>query len=93
MSSGIALDPITIMALIWQSVASFNRILDHFEWSQDPSDTLPDDFGRLKVWTENVAAHRRGVMSLDHRLGEGSSVKEMVKGFLMELNSLLEESE
>jgi hypothetical protein len=55
MSSVIALDPITIAALFWQSVASFNRLLDHFKRSsEDPPDTLPDDLGRLKVWAENV---------------------------------------
>jgi hypothetical protein len=93
-SENIALDQITIAALYWESVAAFNRLFDHFKTaSQDPPDTLPDDFGRLRVWAENVAAHRRGFMSLDHRLREASSVKEMVKGLLMELNNVLEESE
>jgi hypothetical protein len=93
-SENIALDQIAIAALYWESVAAFNRLFDHFKTaSQDPLDTLPDDFGRLRVWAENVAAHRHGFMSLDHRLREASSVKEMVKGLLMELNNVLEESE
>jgi hypothetical protein len=92
MSSEIlALDQITIAALYWESVATFNRLFDNFK--EDSPDTLPDDFGRLKVWAENVAAHRRGFMSLDHRLREAASVKEMVKDLLMDLNSVLEESE
>jgi hypothetical protein len=93
MSFEIALDQITIAALYWESVATFNRLFDTFKALQDPPDTLPDDFGRLRVWAENAAAHRRGVMSLDHRLREASSVKEMVKDLLMELNNVLEESE
>ncbi|KAI5792247.1 hypothetical protein FPQ18DRAFT_378468 [Pyronema domesticum] len=90
MSSGTELDQITIAALYWESVATFNRLFDHFK--EDSPDTLPNDFGRLKVWAENVAAHRRGFMSLDHRLREASSVKEMVKDLLMNLNSVLEET-
>jgi hypothetical protein len=93
MSFEIELNTITIAALYWESVASFNRLFDHFKGSQDPPDTLPDDFGRLKVWAENVAAHRRGVMSLDYRLREASSVTEMVKDLLKDLNDVLEESE
>ncbi|KAI5788617.1 hypothetical protein FPQ18DRAFT_379732 [Pyronema domesticum] len=91
-SSEIALDQITIAALYWESVATFNRLFDNFKALQDPPDTLPDDFGRLGVWTENAAAHRRGVMLLDHLLREALSVKEMVKGLLMELNNVLEET-
>jgi hypothetical protein len=71
MSSGTTLDLITIPALYWESVASFDRLSDHFKGLQDAPDTLPDDLGRLKVWAENVAAHGRGVISRSF-IGEGN---------------------
>jgi hypothetical protein len=93
MASEIALDHITITALYWESIKSFNRLLDFLGSSKDAASTLPDDFGRLKVWAENVAAHRNGTLSLDHHLREALSVKESVKDLLMDLNTVLEESE
>jgi hypothetical protein len=70
------------------------RLFDSFETREvvTPS-TLNDDFGRLKVWAENVGAHRKGTLGLDHRLREASSVKEMAKDLLKDLNDVLEESE
>jgi hypothetical protein len=49
MSFEIELNMITIAALYWETVASFNRLFDHFKGSQDPPDMLPDNFGQLKV--------------------------------------------
>ncbi|KAI5789276.1 hypothetical protein FPQ18DRAFT_403484 [Pyronema domesticum] len=90
MSSEMTLDHITIAALYWESVAAFNRLLDHFnKSSHNPPDTLPDDCGWLRGWAENAAAHRRGVISLDH---QALSVKESVKGLMMELNNIREET-
>lgn len=89
----MSLAEIKIFALYWQSIASFHRLLDHFAEPADLPATLPDDFGRLKVWAENVGAHRRGKTSLDHRLREASSVRDSVKDLLVDLNDLLKESE
>lgn len=66
--------------------------MDFLGASEDAVSTLPDDFGRLKVWAENVAAHCNGTLSLDHRLREALWVKEMVKDLLVDLNTVLEES-
>jgi hypothetical protein len=81
---------ITISDLYWQSIESFQQLLGYCETSNAPQPTLLDDFGRLKVWAENVAAHRRGEMSLDDRLREVMSVKATVKELLTDLNVLEE---
>jgi hypothetical protein len=39
----------------------------------------------------DVAAHRRGKISLDHRLREASSVRDAVKELLTDLKTVLEE--
>jgi hypothetical protein len=87
------LDQITIAALYWEAVATFGRLFEFYAKSteQDTPATLTDSFGRLKVWAENVGAHRRGTMGLDHRLREASSIKVMAKDLLVDLNSVLEE--
>jgi hypothetical protein len=91
MSSEIEPDQAKIGALYWAAVKSFYKLFDHFSQTEDKpaSNTLNDDFGRLKVWAENVAAHRRGKMSLDHRLREASSVRQSVKELLSDLDSVL----
>jgi hypothetical protein len=93
MSSCIPLAQIKIHALYWQSISSFQRLLEFFTKTDNVPASLPDDFGRLKVWAENVGAHRRGSnASLDHRLREATSVRDSVKGLLVNLNDVLEES-
>lgn len=94
MSSKIELNQITIAALYWEAVASCRRLFNFFGESPESPTSLADDFGRLKVWAENVGAHRHGTtLSLDHRVREVSSLKEMAKDLLMDLNTILEESE
>ncbi|KAI5792835.1 hypothetical protein FPQ18DRAFT_378220 [Pyronema domesticum] len=73
--------------------ASFQQLFHFFDNStEDVPDILADDFDRLKVWAENVGAHRRGTLGLDHRLREASSVKESAKSLLKDLNDVLEET-
>jgi hypothetical protein len=81
----------SIVGLYWQSIQSFQQLLGYCETSNAPQPTLLDDFGRLKVWAENVAAHRRGEMSLDYKLREAMSVTAAVKELLTDLNDVLEE--
>ncbi|KAI5793613.1 hypothetical protein FPQ18DRAFT_304917 [Pyronema domesticum] len=59
-----------IATLYWKSITSFQDLFDFFKEPdhENAPSSLADDFGRLQVWAENVAAHRRGVMSLDHRI-------------------------
>jgi hypothetical protein len=91
MSSATNLDHITISALYWEARASFHRLFDFLQPPVEVRTSLPDDFGRLKVLVENMGAHRRGMASLDYRLREAESVREMLKGLMMDLNTTLEE--
>jgi hypothetical protein len=52
--------------------------------------SLSYELDRLKVWAENFAAHRRGAMSMEHRLREASPIKQSVKQLLLDLNDVLE---
>ncbi|KAI5785804.1 hypothetical protein EDC01DRAFT_661502 [Geopyxis carbonaria] len=54
---------------------------------QLPISAVEDEIGRLRVWAENLGAHRSGRMSLDYRLREASSVKQEVLDLLEELHS------
>jgi hypothetical protein len=65
---------------------------DVLDFHENAPSSLADDFGRLQVCAENVAAHRRGVISLDHRLREASSIRESVQDLLTDLNTVLVES-
>ncbi|KAF8539019.1 hypothetical protein BDD12DRAFT_116666 [Trichophaea hybrida] len=53
---------------------------------------LQDELGRFRVWGENSGAHRKGRVSLDHRLREATNVKEMVLELLLDLDSDLNEA-
>lgn len=51
---------------------------------------LKADFGRFRVWAENVGAHRRNHESLDYRLSEAPKAKRMVLKLLEGLGSGLQ---
>jgi hypothetical protein len=65
--------------------------LDCLDEPEDSLDSLADDLGQLKVWAENVAAHRRGTMSLDHCLREASTLKGTIKDLLMSIKNVLKD--
>jgi hypothetical protein len=91
------LEHITIFALYWQKITSFKQILEYFESSpkaesSDHALNLRNDLGRLRVWAENVGAHRKGTtVSLDHRLREAPDIAKTVKDLLSDLNTVLDE--
>lgn len=58
----------------------------------DLPEKLHGAIGQLRVWAENVGAHRHGSLSLDHRLREASSFKGHVKALLVDLDDVLKES-
>jgi hypothetical protein len=91
MSSESELDQKSIMELYWLANTSFRQLLNSYEEPPDAPVKLADSYGRLKVWAENVAAHRRGKVSLDHRLREASSVRCSVKELLTDLKTVLDE--
>jgi hypothetical protein len=53
--------------------------------------TIQDEFGRFRVWSGSIGAHRVGRVSLDHRLREASHMYKRVTDLLDELRSTLEE--
>jgi hypothetical protein len=64
----------------------------HVSAGRDPATVNPalrDDCGRLRVWSENVGAHRTGRVSLDHRLREATKAKQLVLDLLNDLTEAL----
>ena len=54
---------------------------------------LQHEWGRLRVWAGNTAAHRRGRVSLDYRLREATHMRQRAIDLLDDLNSSLQEGE
>lgn len=50
-----------------------------------------DEFGRFKVWSSNIGAHRSGRSSLDHRLRDASHIQKRVVELLGDLGQSLDE--
>ncbi|KAI5816702.1 hypothetical protein BZA77DRAFT_311673 [Pyronema omphalodes] len=82
----------SIQELYWKAFTCFRQLLSSLGEADDNTGTLADDFGRLKVWAQNVAAHRHGTISLDHRLREASMMKKLVEDMLNDLRNALEEA-
>ena len=47
--------------------------------------------GKFRIWAEGMGAHRKGRVSLDHRLSEASYMKVAVVNLLKELIESLQE--
>jgi len=52
-----------------------------------------DELGRFRIWAGNIAAHRTGLSSLDHRLRDASRLKATVENYLDELLRVLDRCE
>jgi hypothetical protein len=95
MSSASAPKEKLISDIYWGCVDSF-RLL--FEYLQKKKSDIPDELrgavGQLRVWAENVGAHRRNgaSLSLDHRLREASRFRSHVKHLLIDLDDVVKES-
>ncbi|KAI5784229.1 hypothetical protein FPQ18DRAFT_310157 [Pyronema domesticum] len=84
---------VTVVSLYWSVIDSFKLLFDYYkDNATDIPSTLSDEHGRLRVWPENVGAHRQGLMSLDHRLREASRTKKSIGNMFGDLNEALEES-
>jgi hypothetical protein len=57
----------------------------------DLSGRLQDESDRFRLWCGNIGAHRRGRISLDHRLREASHIKEWVVELLSQISSLIDD--
>ena len=47
------------------------------------------ELGRLRIWSANIAAHRKGRTSLDYRLRDDSQIQRQIVRLLSRLQSLL----
>jgi hypothetical protein len=52
---------------------------------------VSDEFGRFKVWSSNIGAHRSGRSSLDYRLRDASHIQKRVLQLLADLSQSLDE--
>jgi hypothetical protein len=87
-------DQVTVASLYWNVIDSFKLLFDYYKGnaSTDIPSTLSDEHGRLRVWAENVGAHRQGLMSLDYRLREASRTKKALGNIFGDLTEAVEES-
>ncbi len=53
---------------------------------------VEDEFGRFRIWSGNIGAHRVGRSSLDYRLRDASHIRQRVISLLVDLKETLQES-
>src|SRR4051812_33015464 len=53
---------------------------------------INDQIGRFRLWCGNVAAHRNGRSSLDHKLREASHIRDRVIELLKNLEVVIQEA-
>lgn len=86
------LDEKTISELYWECVDSFQRLFEYLQKNGDIPDKLRGAVGQLRVWAENVGAHReRGNLLLDHKLREAKRFRGHVKDLLVDLGVVVDE--
>ncbi|EHK98044.1 hypothetical protein M7I_6090 [Glarea lozoyensis 74030] len=52
---------------------------------------VQDELGRLKIWAGNIAAHRNGKVSLDHRLRDATPLRGRIVSLLDDMSEILQE--
>ncbi|OSS47844.1 hypothetical protein B5807_06484 [Epicoccum nigrum] len=67
-----------------ESLRSPSRFAD-----QVASEAILDEFDRFKLWAGNIAAHRKGRRSLEHRLRDASQLKAETLSLLTSLSKAL----
>ncbi|RSL68847.1 hypothetical protein CEP53_002395 [Fusarium sp. AF-6] len=75
----------------------FSKVVDASKASTDDPPAyfnrgVRDEQTRFKVWSGNIAAHRTGTGSLDHRLRDSSNIRNQVVNLLRDLSGLLEDA-
>jgi hypothetical protein len=55
--------------------------------------SVRDEYGRLKIWSGNIAGHHTGRRSLEYRLRDALHIREQVVEILVELKEILDSSE
>lgn len=75
----------------WECITSFQLLFDYLNKNGEVPEKLLGAVGQLRVWAENLAAHRRGSISLDYKLREASRFSKHVKDLLKDLNDVVRE--
>jgi hypothetical protein len=84
---------LAISTLYWKTVDSFRLLFEYLAKNGEIPDNLRGAVGQLRVWAENVGAHRTsGSASLDHCLWEATRFRGHVKVLLQDLNVVVKES-
>ncbi|KAK2761691.1 hypothetical protein FQN54_001519 [Arachnomyces sp. PD_36] len=89
--------PETIAAEVKNCMQTFSALLVtlndpgcDFRDQIQPED-VKDEFGRFRIWSGNIGAHKVGRSSLDYRLRDASHIRKRVVSLLHDLNEILEE--
>ena len=53
---------------------------------------VQDEFGRFRIWSGNIGAHKTGKSSLNYRLRDASHIRQRVVSLLEDLNEILQNS-
>jgi hypothetical protein len=61
--------------------------------AQVPPEAVIDAFERFKIWAGNIAAHRKGRRSLEHRLRDAAHLKDEVHSQLAALQDSLQQGD
>lgn len=70
-------------------LASFQAILEQV--GEIERTTIEDEYGRFRVWSGNISAHRTGRRSLEYRLRDSSNLQATVTGLLEDLQDALQQ--
>jgi hypothetical protein len=82
----------SIFSLYWGCVNSLRDLFVHLQKKDGVPDKLQSAVGQLRVWAENVSAHRSGSQSLDYRLREATRFRGHVGDLLKDLHGVVKES-
>jgi hypothetical protein len=94
--ASVATSILSLYNLCIQSFDRLGRLLQHPDYDRAEQalasqTALEDELGRFRVWAANSGAHRKGRVSLDHKLREALHVHEKVTDLLGDLKRALEE--
>lgn len=87
---------VSIYSLYVRVLTTFSRLQKELRRSDDhikqqlPESALEDEAGRFRLWAGNNGAHRKGRVSLDHKLRYATHVHDKVTHFLRQLDGVLE---
>ena len=65
--------------------AALNNEESRFRETEIHPDDIQDEFGRFRIWSGNIGAHRIGRASLDYRLRDASHIRQRVEFLLQDL--------